>query len=152
MVLTDFSLVLLPRMSVPPLSPTHPSGGRWADFWWGRCHQRVVVSWWVPSSGDINCMGRLTALRADAERAGGITSCLCAYAVSGTSAVTLWSFNFHAGFFWEKWIWYISLVLSHLEVNSIFFFNIRIWYHSSSSIKSEKILIHSLNEYFLPDL
>ena len=59
---------------------------------------------------------------------------------------------FATGFFWEKWIWYISLVLSHLEVNSIFFFNIRIWCHSSSSIKSEKILIHSLNEYFLPDL
>ena len=59
---------------------------------------------------------------------------------------------FLTGFFWEKWIWYISLVLSHLEVNSIFFFYIRIWCHSSSSIKSEKILIHSLNEYFLPDL
>ena len=48
MVLTDFSLVLLPRMYLHPLSPNHPWDGRCADYWWGRCHQRVVVSWWVP--------------------------------------------------------------------------------------------------------
>ena len=51
------------------------------------------------SSGDINCMGRLIALRAGAERAGGITSCECAYVVVGTSVVTLWTCNFLAGFF-----------------------------------------------------
>ena len=51
------------------------------------------------SSGDINCRGHLIALRAGDERAGGITSCECAHAVGGTSALTLWSCNFHAGFF-----------------------------------------------------
>ena len=48
MVLTDFSLVLLPCIYVPPLSPNQPWDGRWDDYWWGRCPQRVIVSWWVP--------------------------------------------------------------------------------------------------------